>query len=200
MSASTSLPPWLPRRPRVLGGPIVQDPDALNVTGSLQVGQARVELGIGPHPLVVEDASDETHEHSMQFAASAFQAPTEAYAATASSWEDEYSNQLRVAAFLADVYRRHRDGQTDRALDKIFQWVDSSLKEGQRGIELCDSVLRSVLVSRLDEDILVGFLTSTYPASRLLRSRAEFAEKVRARLASEIGREEAEALVGMLSR
>ena len=98
--------------------------------------------------------------------------------------------------FLANVYRLYEAQETDLAIDAIFRWVDTIMKAGEHGI--CDSMLRLVDVTRLDEDVLVGFLCSTATSAKLLPSRELFITKVRAHIAKDVGAEEAATLVELL--
>jgi len=100
--------------------------------------------------------------------------------------------QVPVPFFLDEIYRLHLLEQTDKALDLIFAWTNHSLKSG--GAQ-ADEALRSVDVNALDEDLLVGFLSSSYPGKNLLRNRSVFAERMLERLAQEIGQPRADALI-----
>lgn len=99
---------------------------------------------------------------------------------------------LSVPGFLEEVHRLHLLEQTDRALDVIFHWIDEDLK---RGGEAANHTLAQIDVDSYDEDILVGFLSSTYPGRHVLPARVEYAEKMRQRLERDIGAEDARSLV-----
>jgi hypothetical protein len=95
-------------------------------------------------------------------------------------------------SFLHEIQRLRLLKETDRALDVIFGWIDHGLK---RGGEEVDRALRDVAVSALDEDLIVGLLSSTFPARHLLKHREAFACRAREKLTREIGGAATEALL-----
>lgn len=101
--------------------------------------------------------------------------------------------EFNAADLVEAVHRLHLLRQTDRALDLIFRWVDRDLKTtaGKGSTEL----LASLSVDALDEDLLVGFLTSTFPGKHLIPTRDAFAERAREKLRHDIGRKQADALI-----
>lgn len=92
--------------------------------------------------------------------------------------------------FASQLLVLHRAGETDRALDLIFTWVDEQFHEEAWG--RCDAILSSIDPAQLDEDLIVGFLTATRLAKRRLTARAGFATKARLRLTTLIGETDAE--------
>jgi hypothetical protein len=102
------------------------------------------------------------------------------------------------SAFLGEFHRLNSQGLTDRCLDLIIRWFDSELKQGAPGIMRCDAVLRAIDDTILDEDLIVGFLSATYPGRKLIPYRATFLERARAHLSRMIGAEEANALAAEL--
>jgi hypothetical protein len=101
--------------------------------------------------------------------------------------------------FVANLRRLHRAGETDRALDLVFSWVDQQLKSGDPGAGACDLALCAIDVSTFDEDILVGLLASTSSGKSVLHERGQFADRVERRLADEIGASDARKLVAELT-
>jgi len=75
--------------------------------------------------------------------------------------------------------------------------VDEDLKK--TGGEACDLLLVSVDVDRLDEDLLVGLLTSTYAGRRLIPARAAFSKRALARLERDIGADAARKLIAEIT-
>ena len=95
-----------------------------------------------------------------------------------------------------EIVRLYESGQTDAALDLIFRWTDHDLRYGGAG---CQTLLGIVAVEALDENVLVGLLMATAGGRSFVSSRAAFAERVRTRLASQIGTAEATQLVDELT-
>jgi hypothetical protein len=91
---------------------------------------------------------------------------------------------MNPAVLLHYIYTLHEAGQTCTVLTMIFNWVDADLK-ATKG-EGCHELLSCVNVNRLDEDLLVGLLTSTYPGRNLITSREVFAYRVRQKLEQDI--------------
>lgn len=98
-----------------------------------------------------------------------------------------------AASFLKEVLHLQAEQLTDRALDLIFRWNDRKLKSGRANS--CNAMLDAIDESSFDEDLLVGFLTSTYAGRHLLPARVSFVQRVRAKFEQEIGAGEADALL-----
>lgn len=86
---------------------------------------------------------------------------------------------------MGDALDRVREldggGETDRALDLLFDTVDDLLLAGRFGE--CDAILRSADAGEWSATLLVGLLTVTLPARGRLAERAPFVERTRAELA-----------------
>jgi DNA repair exonuclease SbcCD ATPase subunit len=78
--------------------------------------------------------------------------------------------------FVEHANRLDKIGQTDAALDLIYDRIDTLLVKGK--FEEVDSVLRDADPKRLSVDILLGLLTSTLPARTKLSTRAKFFAEV----------------------
>lgn len=101
--------------------------------------------------------------------------------------------KLSAAQVIEQIHYYQLGEQIDQALALIFRWVDGDLKE-RRG-EGVDVMLKEIDVSRLDEDLIVGLMTSTYAGKKLLRMRDDFALRAKQRLAFLIGKGEAAKLM-----
>jgi hypothetical protein len=71
-------------------------------------------------------------------------------------------------------------GQTDRALDLLFDRVDDLLFAER--LDECDALLVDLDLERLDPALLVGVLSITFQARRVLLCRAGLVDRVEARL------------------
>ncbi len=92
---------------------------------------------------------------------------------------------------LADIERIAKRGGGDRALDRLFLFVDDRLRAGR--FADVDALLARADAARLDGSLLVGLLTVTAAAREHLSGRADFARRARARLTELIAdREELE--------
>ncbi len=78
--------------------------------------------------------------------------------------------------FLDRSRRLDERGQTDAALDIIFDQIDEMLLEGE--FARVDHFLRAASVADLSVDILLGVLTATLPAKTRLANRPAFFAKV----------------------
>lgn len=98
-----------------------------------------------------------------------------------------------INSLLNEVKQYCLEQNTDRALRLIFQWMNDQLIV--ENSYLCNELLTSIDVNDFDEDILVGFMASTFLASHLLPARSEFCDRVMKRLEPEIGLVEAQNLI-----
>jgi hypothetical protein len=78
----------------------------------------------------------------------------------------------RFGHFIEAATRLDKLGNTDAALDLIYDKIDKMLTEGQ--FSLIDSVLNDLDVEIHSVDILLGLLTSTLPAKTKLQGRKAF--------------------------
>jgi hypothetical protein len=69
-----------------------------------------------------------------------------------------------LAAFLKSVYQLASESKINKGITVIFKHVDSMLRRGGDGFEYVDRLLRSVVISRLQPELLLAFLAITYPA------------------------------------
>jgi hypothetical protein len=82
--------------------------------------------------------------------------------------------------WLAQVYSYVKVGGIDDALDLICGHFDAVFDAGK--FEDCDAELRSVDVTRLEENTLVGFLSFTLPAADKLPSRKDLFDRIEMQL------------------
>lgn len=111
---------------------------------------------------------------------------------------DTYTVSLE-SAFLGEVYKLYGQGLRKRCVGLIIRWFDSELNQGAAGAMRCDAVLRSIDETITDKDLIVWFLSATYPGRKLIPYRATFLERARVRLSRQIGAEEANALAAELA-
>jgi hypothetical protein len=98
---------------------------------------------------------------------------------------------------LEEVYELVADGNTDSALDVIFDTVDDLL-EGMKDTE-CDALLNAVDVARLDVATMLGFLSTTAHAREALKARASYVSRVRLQLRSTLPETEVSELLDRLA-
>ena len=92
---------------------------------------------------------------------------------------------MRAVDVLAKVYQLHAEQRTDDAIDLIFTTVDADLK-GTRG-RMANDLLVQADIERLDENLIVGILTATYPARSMLAYRQQFSQRALERLRLHLG-------------
>ena len=84
--------------------------------------------------------------------------------------------QTTAGSFLERANQLDKRGQTDAALDLIYDQVDALLRSG--ALARIDALLSGTDVRSLSPDVLLGLLTATLPARTKLRSRKAFFKKV----------------------
>jgi hypothetical protein len=100
--------------------------------------------------------------------------------------------------FLSQLLYFQTDNRSiTQALRTIFTWTDLKFKEGKS--EEIDTLLSLVNPDDLEEDILIGLLSSTYVARALLPSRKPLADRIKSSLAPKIGEKEAHQLLEELT-
>jgi len=84
----------------------------------------------------------------------------------------------RAGEFIGRAGQLDRRGQTDAALDLIYDQIDTLLRSGD--LPRIDAVLQRADVNSLSTDLLLGLLTATLPARTRLASRRGFFNRVEA--------------------
>lgn len=79
--------------------------------------------------------------------------------------------------WLTEVYDFVRQDNSHLAIDKLFDHVDDMLCA--EDFESCDELLRTVDVSRLDNNLRMAFASITKAAATELPSRPQFLEKLK---------------------
>ena len=88
---------------------------------------------------------------------------------------------VRPEAFIRRADRLDQQGQTDAALDLIYDGIEALLRKGE--FESLNSILNGLCIHDLSADLLLGVLTATLPArTRLMPVRARFFNEVEASL------------------
>jgi hypothetical protein len=90
-----------------------------------------------------------------------------------------------VPIFLEMVYSLSAQGKTRAAMDIVFRRINYLLNAGD--FRACDDILAQVEVDRLSSTVLVGFLSITLSASRVLVARPLFFSRVRAKVLTQKG-------------
>jgi hypothetical protein len=106
----------------------------------------------------------------------------------------ESRDAVARSSFLDRARRLGNVGQTDAALDIIFDQIDELLLS--RDFARVDELLSTTLANDLSADLLLGILTATLPAKSHLVQRTTFYEQVEAAL-RERGELEDDLLVGL---
>lgn len=96
---------------------------------------------------------------------------------------------LTTSTLLDRIYATHDAGQTDAALDLIYDTIDELLTAGK--FEAVDRILWNLRTRPPKTDILLGFLTVTLPARSRLAWRAPIVEVSRCHLGATCEAEEA---------
>ena len=94
---------------------------------------------------------------------------------------------------LSRLYELVAWGQTDRAIDVLFDLVDKMLSAGNYA--QCGSLLTKIDLTRLNVDLVVALLSISYPARRKLVARGDFIVRARAFLAQGLPPDEVAALL-----
>lgn len=96
----------------------------------------------------------------------------------------DVESQLRIAiskgkpseSFIRHARRLDERGQTDIALDLIFDQIDEMLLAGQ--FECVNELLADIPTDKYSLELLLGILTATLPAKNRMPVRAAFFERV----------------------
>lgn len=92
-------------------------------------------------------------------------------------WKSSRIRKACRTSFLENADRLDKRGQTDAALDIIFDQMDEMLLAGE--FDQVDRILAEVIPGSFSVELLLGLLTVTLPAKNRLRNRAPFFERVR---------------------
>ncbi len=95
---------------------------------------------------------------------------------------DQLSRPNRIwttpqTSFLDNANRLDKRGQTDAALDIIFDQIDETLLSGE--FDRVDRILVEITPDDFSVELLLGLLTVTLPAKNRLCNRASFFKQVR---------------------
>lgn len=107
------------------------------------------------------------------------------------------SQEGRIEDFLDQVYSLIRINDTDSATDRIFDYVDRLLCDGQ--FVVCDEILRSVNVERLPTSLMRSFLSITAAAKSRLPSRGSLYRKIESKMVQLRGMEKTKRIIGSLA-
>lgn len=81
-------------------------------------------------------------------------------------------------AFLNPILQLEEEGNTDSALDLLYDKVDELFIAGEFGI--LNQILADTSPDELSIDMILGLLTSSLPVRSKLAARADFYEKSKA--------------------
>ena len=109
-------------------------------------------------------------------------------------WQESASTSSSPEGFLDRARRLDQHGQTDAALDLIFDQIDEMLLGDES--DRVDAILSEIAPDTFSVDLLVGLLTVTLPAKKLLFNRSAFFTKVEQSL-RERGKLDDRLLVGL---
>lgn len=84
--------------------------------------------------------------------------------------------------WLEDVYSDVRSGRTEKAIDLLFERIDTLLND--EDFDGCDDVICKIDFARLDTNLMIAALTITLAAKDRLRKRRQMVERVESRLQS----------------
>jgi hypothetical protein len=96
--------------------------------------------------------------------------------------ETKHAAQSFIDGFLDPILRLEAKGNTDSALDLLYDKVDELLKTGE--FEKLNQILADSSPEELSIDMILGLLTSSLPARSKLPARADFFEKSEAAIKS----------------
>lgn len=103
----------------------------------------------------------------------------------ASLWEISRANaplNTKRRSFLDHARRLDEHGQTDFALDLIFDQIDEMLLAGQ--FDRVDQLLKDTMTNDYSVEVLLGTLTATLPAKAKLPGRVDFFQRAKQTLES----------------
>jgi hypothetical protein len=88
---------------------------------------------------------------------------------------DRTFNRINVET-LDYVYSLVKAEKIDKAMDVVFEEVDGML--GRGSFDCCDDLLPMIDVSRLDSNLMVGFLSITKAAKDKLKNRDALVKRI----------------------
>ncbi len=106
---------------------------------------------------------------------------------------DDQDAASEFSVFFDEVCGLAGRGEEDRAIDVIFEHVNSLLIEGR--FEACDRILAEVEIARIPPVLMISFLTITAAAKPQLHNRDSFFRNVAGVIARERGARAAERLL-----
>ena len=106
-------------------------------------------------------------------------------------WDE--SEEKKIDDFLQTVYLLSETGNTRRAIDVVFETVNTLLNDGK--LAFCDKILLRADVGRLTSTLMVAFLSITLAAKGRLLARHSFYLRVRAALVADRGEARASSLL-----
>ncbi|MDZ4818677.1 MAG: hypothetical protein SGJ20_06865 [Planctomycetota bacterium] len=90
--------------------------------------------------------------------------------------EETNTTTPRMESFLQRAKRLDLQGQTDSALDLLYDAIDEMMRNGQ--VADLDAILNECIASQFSTDILIGLLTATLPVRTRLPYRRLFFREV----------------------
>jgi hypothetical protein len=66
---------------------------------------------------------------------------------------------------------------SERDIDEVYELIDGLLRAGR--FDTIDAILKSIRIDVLDTDLIITYLTVTFPACHVLPSRKEFFDKAK---------------------
>jgi len=102
-----------------------------------------------------------------------------------------------IDTFLKEVYSLSQTGNTDTAGFKIFDFLDRVLLDGFFAV--CDDILKTVDIEKLDTKLMRSFLSITAPAKKNLPARAALYKKIEKKLTELRGEVKTRKIIGTLA-
>lgn len=102
-----------------------------------------------------------------------------------------------IDTFLKEVYSLSQIGDTDTAGFQIFDFLDRVLLDGFFAV--CNDVLSTVNIDKLDTKLMRSFLSITAPAKGKLPARAALFKNIEAKMKSLRGEEKTRRIIGNLA-
>ncbi len=111
--------------------------------------------------------------------------------------DPEEIEKPRIDVFLEEVYGLARINDLDGATDRVFDFIDRLLCDGDFGV--CDEVLRRIDVCKLPTTLMRSFLTITASVKDKLPSRNALYRTIEVKMVERKGTEKTQRIIGKLA-
>jgi hypothetical protein len=114
----------------------------------------------------------------------------------AENQENKRESDIDKETHLGTVYSLSQSGETDRAIDRLFNDFEDLFEAGR--FDICDEIISGVDLARLDTTLKIAYLAVTLCVKGRLVSRAAYYSRAKAVLVEREGEERAKRLLNGL--